>query len=176
VLEELTVARWRNVPCIVVGAFGGLAGGLGADILRQFSAGNDMDEKSVAAMAVWDGEADVDQYVGVILGHLAKLLRKSQDTPPAAWPPVRVPAATGIDDRMFAPDVAALERARLRTVARAVRRVDVPADLVRQCSDRFARVLAACEKAEANLIGELLASPPAAAAQPAAPPALGLEG
>src|SRR5262249_1945273 len=37
VLEELTVGRWRKLPCFIVASYGGPAGELDAEILRQFS-------------------------------------------------------------------------------------------------------------------------------------------
>lgn len=68
VLEELTVARWREVPCFIVASHGGLAGQLEDGVVRQFSAGNRMDPAESTAMAIWSD--DVDAYVGRLVKHL----------------------------------------------------------------------------------------------------------
>jgi hypothetical protein len=70
VLEELAQARWHNVPCFVVGAFGGAAGQLDNALIDELNAGNLMDDKSSMEMATLS--YGMDEYVGKLIGHMAR--------------------------------------------------------------------------------------------------------
>ena len=74
VLEELCLARWRNIPCFVIACF---AGGLDTEIIRQFSAGNGLDagdgasrekDSEMRRMASWD--EDIPSMAGDLIAHL----------------------------------------------------------------------------------------------------------
>jgi hypothetical protein len=69
VLEELTQARWHEVPCFVVGGLAGVAGGLEREVIEAFSAGTLMDSAR-NPLAAWS--ENMDEHVGQILLHLAE--------------------------------------------------------------------------------------------------------
>jgi hypothetical protein len=81
VFEELALARWHNVPCFVVGAFSGAAGQLDQPIIEELSSGNLFgDQAPMLEMATWtDG---MDEYVGKLLGHLARHADQFRQRPP----------------------------------------------------------------------------------------------
>jgi len=79
VLEELTYARRRQVPCFIVAGFGGAAGSLEQEIILEFSAGNLLGavdsgdrtpNRTTLDMATWTDT--IDDYVGKLLLHLVK--------------------------------------------------------------------------------------------------------
>jgi hypothetical protein len=81
VLEELAQARWRNVPCFIVGAFGGVAGQLELPVIEELSAGNLLEASTLSvAMAMWS--SSMDEHVGKLLAHFARhkeqFIRKGQ--------------------------------------------------------------------------------------------------
>jgi hypothetical protein len=70
VLEELAQARWHEVPCFVIGAFGAVAK-LEHPVLEELSVGNGFEDKSsIIEMATWT--ETMDEYAGKLLGHLAR--------------------------------------------------------------------------------------------------------
>jgi SLOG cluster2 len=70
IVEELAQARWRDIPCFVIGAFGGAAGRLEAGMVKQFSEDNFMSEEQALGLARWTNH--MDEQVGNLVVHLAK--------------------------------------------------------------------------------------------------------
>jgi hypothetical protein len=142
VLQELTVARWAQVPCFVVASYGGLAGAFEVDAVHAFSAENQMDPKMSAAMASWTD--DVDEYAGRLLEHLIanrdRFVRNSLRTQTAG------PA-------LFIRGIEPLDR-----VARPAKQID--GEAVRAASERFAAVRRAFDAGDVDTLSQLLKPPP----------------
>jgi hypothetical protein len=137
VLEELMQARWSGARCFVIGAFGGVAGQLERPVIEELCAGNflEVSELTVMQMANWD-EA-MDEYVGKLLGHLA---RNAQE--------FRKPERFHYNPATFRPihrsDTASL--------------LSVEPGMVKAWSNRFARLLHALETRDTSQACEILRS------------------
>jgi hypothetical protein len=70
VLEELAHARWRRIPCFVVGAYGGAVGQLEEEVLNEISDHNQLGPEFIRDLARW--ESNMDEHVGTLLAHLAR--------------------------------------------------------------------------------------------------------
>ena len=77
ILEELSQARWQEVPCFIVASFGGAAGKLEEDIIEEFSRGNllgSLDAKNSygrpTPLEISRWSDTIDEYVGKLLVHL----------------------------------------------------------------------------------------------------------
>lgn len=134
VVEELSLARWRNVPCFIIACFGGFAGELDAEIIRQFSAGNRLDagdgagqekDTEVQRMASWD--KDIPSMAGDLIAHLVghRDEFQKQAHAGAGWLSTRIP----ILEESHPPE------------GPAIRKAEVPVALIDQAAARFAEVL-----------------------------------
>jgi hypothetical protein len=144
VLEELTLARWQDIPCFIVGSAGGLAGRAHDDVARQFSTGNRLGEQDVRRLA--ERGVGLDAAVGLLLEHLvvnAHLFRRERDQLGAAFS--RDPAIDGFEllsaDGTFSP---------------LSERVRFEAGAVRAVADRFAEVRAAFDQGDAGRVAALI--------------------
>jgi hypothetical protein len=153
VLEELTLARWRNIPCFVIAAFGGFAGRLNEEIVRQFSAGNKLnagtgaqDEKDaeVRRMASWN--EDIPSMAGDLVAHL--VAHREEFTQLA-------------NARVGWPGMAIIEESAAGTNS-AIRKAEVPVALIDQVAARFEAVIKAMKAATPDVrkIGQLLGRAP----------------
>jgi hypothetical protein len=154
VLEELTVARWRGLPCFIIASYGGLAAGLDAEIIGAFSAGNKLDEapmaegdagESLQRLASWD--EDIPSAAGKVVAHFVTHVDefKGLGRKPSDWPP-------GIAIR---PNAALVGDA-------AVGVADVPRPLIDRSLARFQEVLQVVKASKPDLhrLRELLEEPP----------------
>lgn len=149
VLEELTVARWRNVPCFVVASFGGLAAELDTQIIRQFSSGNKLGEDQTGQVETGD--------------ELRRLASWDQDIPSAAGDLV-AHFVTHLDEfkglartKGARPEIPI--RANASTIGQATVSVaDVPIPLIKRSAARFAEVyqVVSAPTPDPHRLGELL--------------------
>lgn len=138
VLEELAAARWSRVPCFVVASYGGLAGTLESEMIRQFSRENGMDEATYDEMASWGD--DVDKFVGKLVEHLIglrdKLARPRESRPNARSYSV----VAGFND--------------------SVVEASLDPSLVRRSAQRFTELLEALKRDKVLRVAELLSTSP----------------
>jgi hypothetical protein len=129
VLEELAQARWRDIPCFIVGAFGGVAGSLDGKILKQLSEGNGLSDEEVLQLARWSNR--MDEAVGGLVVHLAKhrdaFLRKRKQP-------------DFLSDQKYSTEEAPVDHG-----------------LVRMCSDRFSVLAQAITDGKSEQVAALLA-------------------
>jgi len=89
VLEELTIARWRQVPCIIVAGYGGLTGEMDRDLILPFGVGSGLDDQEKERLASMDQE--IDLHVGGIVAHLVHLVQERQGKAPQTRDLVAIP-------------------------------------------------------------------------------------
>jgi hypothetical protein len=90
VLEELILARRRNVPCFIVAGYGGAAAAFEDQLVCQLSVGNLMDTETFFSISRDQG---VDDYAGRLIEHLVthhEELRQAQHD----WPRIDFRTAT----------------------------------------------------------------------------------
>jgi SLOG cluster2 len=153
VIEELCLARWKNNPCFIIAALGGLVGELDSQFVRAFSAGNKLDEPSPAEpetggeiTRLASRDRDIPAMAGELVAHLVahrdEFLRRADDR--AGWPGIGIVDEPELDDTT------------------AIQRADVPLDLVDQVARRLREVLdvMAAKPPDLEQLGRLLGSPP----------------
>jgi len=141
VLEELTIARWHQVPCIIVAGYGGMAGEMDRDMILQFSAESGLDDEEKERMASTDQE--IDLCVGGIVAHLARLVQEWQRKAPRRRELVAVPM-----------------REPYQAGDAQIRVAEVTEPMVDIAEKQFAEVVKAMEASNINRIQELLSNPP----------------
>ena len=141
VLEELTIARWHQVPCIIVAGYGGMTGEMDRDLILQFGFGSGLDDQEKERLASTDQE--IDLHVGGIVAHLAQLVQERQGKAPQTRElvaiPLREPAQAG--------DV-------------KIRVAEVTEPMVETAGKQFAEVVKAMEASNIDRVQELLSNPP----------------
>ncbi|HKM51945.1 MAG TPA: hypothetical protein VJY33_00975 [Isosphaeraceae bacterium] len=141
VLEELTIARWQQVPCIVVAGYGGFTGEVDRDVILQFCSESGLKDKEKESLASTDQE--IDLCVGDIVAHLAKLVEERQGKAPQRRElfmiPIREPNQAG--------DL-------------KIRVAEVTEPMVETAGKQFAEVVRAMEASNIDRIQELLNNPP----------------
>ncbi len=141
VLEELTIARWRQVPCIIVAGYGGLTGEMDRDLIVPFGVGSGLDDQEKERLASMDQE--IDLHVGGIVAHLAQLVQERQGKAPQTRElvaiPLREPAQAG--------DV-------------KIRIAEITEPMVETAEKQFDEVKRAMETSNIDRIQELLSNPP----------------
>jgi hypothetical protein len=136
VLEELAVARWSGVPCFVVASYGGLAGMLETEAIRQFSIGNRLDDSMHGPMASWGD--DVEKFVGQLVEHFIRsrtVLAQPHKVAPVSW-----------------------HRLVSRGVEQFVGNARIDSGLVRRSSKRFAKLKEALDGSDIGRVRSLLRS------------------
>jgi SLOG cluster2 len=142
VLEELTIARWSRVPCIIVAGFSGLTAEMDLGVIHWFCPDNGLEDEELERLASTD--QDIELCAGGIVAHLAKLVRERQADAfrGAGWATIPTREASPV-------------------LGVSTRLAEVPEPLVHAASGRFAKVRAALEASDIDLVQELLSNPPA---------------
>ena len=141
VLEELTIARWHQVPCFIVAGYGGMAGEMDRDMILQFCSESGLDDEEKERMASTDQE--IDLCVGGIVAHLARFVLEWQRKAPRRRELVAIP----MREPYQAGDV-------------KIRIAEVTEPMVDIAGKQFAEVVKAMEASNIDRIQELLSNPP----------------
>jgi len=146
VLEELAHARWHDVPCFAVAAFGGAAGKLEQPILEEVSAGNLLGTDttlSVVDLATWSDT--MDEYVGKMLAHLARHKERFSKIGPQKFGPQILTSLIQRDDVS-------------KTSSVGFSLADVNPKAVGAWSARFARLMRAVDRKDIDGARKLLST------------------
>jgi hypothetical protein len=141
VLEELTIARWNQVPSIIVAGYGGVTGEMDRDLILQFSSESGLEDEEKEHLASTDQE--IDLHVGSIVAHLAQFAQERQMKVPP-----RSDSAAGATRELHRPGDA------------VIRVAEVTEPMVETVGKQFDEVKRAMETSNIDRIQELLSNPP----------------
>jgi len=141
VLQELMVARWRNMACFVIASCGGYGGSMDQEISRAWNDGNRMDDELMDSMACSNTDAHilVTRLVDHLIAHRDEFIHQVR----AEWPEVSLSSHERRSGNK-----------RLSTV-----RAGIGRDLIRRTRSALSDLQEAIEKSQEHRVRQVLSLP-----------------